>query len=584
MARISFGLRPKLTLALLALGLVPLAVTTAVLSHLNLERLKLSSKEYRLAIADGVVNAVQGVLGGSKAELASLGAALSDDAVGIEQRFRVARANLLGGSHVKSVAIFDRAGVHQDTLRVGELASPAKAPATLSESLRGVARTEGVVQLKVLRSPGGKIYLPLITAMYQGKERRLFGYLWTTVDLAPLNAVVGRASQNRFSKAVDRVFLIDDAFHVIAHAVAARRYRDVRGKGIAAGISGNHLPRGIAFAAEYILDGIPTLGVLVPMDGPGWGVVVQQPRAEAYQAVRTTWLTAVGVGLVFAVLAVVLGLIMGRRLAAPVLEVAAAASRVADGDFEVQVAVRGRDEVGQMAAAFNTMTRDLRSFRQRVVDETHIRTDLSRYLSVELVDQVVGQQLELKLGGHRQQVTVLFADVVSFTPLAEKHDPEFVVGILNELFSFLTEIVFKHGGVVDKFMGDCVMAVFGVPHPGEDDARNAVSAAEEMLRWLEVGNAKWQKDLGRKLELAIGINTGEVILGNVGSDKRMEYTVIGDAVNVASRLESLARPGQVLLTRDTMEQATDQFDYEPLGDHKVTGRGESVEVFALEDV
>ncbi len=135
-----------------------------------------------------------------------------------------------------------------------------------------------------------------------------------------------------------------------------------------------------------------------------------------------------------------------------------------------------------------------------------------------------------------------------------------------------------------KFMGDCVMAVFGVPRAGDDDALNAVSAAEEMLRWLEVGNAKWQKDLGRKLELGIGINTGEVILGNVGSDKRMEYTVIGDAVNVASRLENLARPGQVLLTRATMDLAgDDEFDFESLGTHNVTGRGEPVEVFVLED-
>ena len=447
-----------------------------------------------------------------------------------------------------------------------------------------MARTEGFVHLKARRA-GQRVVVPVITAMYQGKERNLFGYLWTAVDLSPLDAVVRSTSQNRFSMKVDRVFIIDDAFHVIAHAMTARRYQDVRGKGIAAGISGNRLPRGMAFTAEYSLKGAEHLGVLVPVDELGWGVVVQQPRSEAYAAVRTTWLTALGVGLAFAVLAVALGLIMGRRLAAPVLEVASAASRVAAGDFEVRVQARGTDEVGQMASAFNTMTEDLQTFEQRVRKETRIRTDLSRYLGTELVDQVVQGKLELKLGGHRQQVTVLFADVVSFTPLAEEHDPEFVVGVLNELFSFLTEIVLKHGGVVDKFIGDCVMAVFGVPHVGDNDALAAVSAAEEMMRWLEVGNAKWQKDLeGRKLQLAIGINSGEVILGNIGSERRMEYTVIGDAVNVAARLESLARPGQVLLTQETLKLAgEDEFDFESLGSHNVTGRGEPVEVFALEE-
>ncbi len=229
------GLRFKLTGALLLLGLVPLAVTTAVLSHLNLERLRLSTKEHRLATAGVVVSEVRGLVRRSHAELATVGAALSDRALTIEQRFRVARAGLLGGSHVKAVAIYDRTGAHMDTLRVQSSDLAAARPASLSEALRGVARTEGFVQLKVKRTDK-RVVVPVITAMYQGKDRNLFGYLWTTVDLSPLDAVVRSTSQNRFSKEVDRVFIIDDAFHVIAHAMAGRRYQDVRGKGIAAGI------------------------------------------------------------------------------------------------------------------------------------------------------------------------------------------------------------------------------------------------------------------------------------------------------------------------------------------------------------
>ena len=578
------GLRLKLTLTLLALGLVPLATTTGVLSYLNLERLKLSTKEYRLATADVVVNSVKEMLRASHAELAVLGAAVSDSQVSVDHRLQVARAHLLGGAHVKAVSIYDRAEVHVDTLRAGRAPAPLKAPASLSEALRGVARTEGQLHLEVQRSAArGELLLPLLRPVYQGPQRSLYGYLWTAVSLEPLHAVVRSASQRRFGKQPDRVYIIDGSFRIIAHGLAAERFKSIRGHGIAGDIHGNRLPRGVALAAEFDHHGAPMLGALVPLEQPRWGVVVQQPRDEAYAGVRTTWITALAVGAAFALLAVALGLFLGQRFTAPVLDVARAASRVAGGDFDVQVPVRSSDEVGQMATAFNTMTSDLRDFRQRVVEETRIRADLSRYLSAELVDQVVSEKIELELGGRRRRVTVLFADVVAFTPLAEEHEPEFVVGILNELFTFLTEIVFKHGGVVDKFMGDCVMAVFGVPQPGDRDAANAVAAAEEMLRWLDVGNARWQKQLGRRLELGIGINSGEVILGNVGSDKRMEYTVIGDAVNVASRLENLARPGQVLLTRTTRELAGDEeFDFESLGTHNVTGRGEPVEVFELE--
>jgi class 3 adenylate cyclase len=175
----------------------------------------------------------------------------------------------------------------------------------------------------------------------------------------------------------------------------------------------------------------------------------------------------------------------------------------------------------------------------------------------------------------------MFADVVAFTPLTEQHEPERVVAILNELFTFMTEIIFKHGGIIDKFIGDCVMAVFGAPTSRDDDALRAARAAEEMMRWLEVGNARWKKELGFELQMGIGINTGEAVVGNIGSNKRMEYTVIGDTVNVAARLEALARPGQILLTEVMAEAIEDEFDTASLGEHQLVGKQEPIEIFAL---
>ena len=576
------GLRLKITLALLLLALVPLGVATAILVSITRDKLELSTKEYRLATAEVAVSAIQHQLERADAELATVGAALARQGATVDQRMADARAHLLGGRHVKLVAIYDPRGRRVDTLRVAQVATPAEPPAQLSEALRGVARTERGVHLTVARA-GGAPYLPVLIPVYQGSQKVLYAYLWTAISLQPLSNLVSGVSARRFGKQVDRVFVVDHGFRVIAHGVPGRLWSESRGEGIARGIKGNRLPRGVAYAADYEADdGRQMLGVLVPLSDPDWAVVVQQPRAEAYVAVTTTLQTGLAVGAAFAVLALVLGLMLGRRLTAPVLAVADAAGKVASGDFEVQVPVGSRDEVGQLGQAFNTMTRDLRSYRERVVEETRIRTDLSRYLGAELVEQVVDSELDLELGGKRQQITVLFADVVSFTPLAEKHPPEFVVGILNELFTFMTEIVFKHGGVVDKFMGDCVMAVFGAPHGRDDDAQRAVECAAEMLRWLEVGNAKWSKDLGRQLELGIGVNTGMAVVGNIGSKKRMEYTVIGDVVNVASRLENLARPGQVLMTRATAELVADAFDHQSMGSHNLMGRGEPVEVFALD--
>ncbi|HRE91201.1 MAG TPA: adenylate/guanylate cyclase domain-containing protein, partial [Myxococcota bacterium] len=176
-----------------------------------------------------------------------------------------------------------------------------------------------------------------------------------------------------------------------------------------------------------------------------------------------------------------------------------------------------------------------------------------------------------------------FADVVSFTSLADEREPEVAVAILNELFTIVTEIVFQHGGIIDKFIGDCAMAIWGAPDGHPDDARRAVRAAEAILRWLEVGNARWRKQLGRDIELAIGIHTGVAVVGNIGSEKRMEYTAIGDAVNVAARLERLARPGQILMTRETMQRVADEFPSQSLGTYNIVGRSRPSEIYVLSE-
>ncbi|MBL8948889.1 MAG: adenylate/guanylate cyclase domain-containing protein, partial [Myxococcales bacterium] len=191
------------------------------------------------------------------------------------------------------------------------------------------------------------------------------------------------------------------------------------------------------------------------------------------------------------------------------------------------------------------------------------------------------REQDMALGGAKRELTVMFADVVSFTPLTEKLSPTEVVALLNELFTIVTEIVFRHGGTIDKFVGDCVMALWGVPTAQPDHAARALAAAEEILSWLEAGNLTWQRKYGVRVQLAIGINSGEAVVGNIGSERRMEYTAIGDVVNVAARLEAIARPQQVLLTEATRAMAGSGFRYAELGTRTVAGRAEPLVLFEL---
>ena len=145
----------------------------------------------------------------------------------------------------------------------------------------------------------------------------------------------------------------------------------------------------------------------------------------------------------------------------------------------------------------------------------------------------------------------------------------------------MTEIVFQHGGTVDKFIGDCVMAIWNAPATQPDHAERALSAAEDMLSFLETANARWEEELGLRVQLAIGVHTGEAVVGNVGSETRMAYTAIGDAVNVAARLEAIARPQQVLVTAATREAAGEIFEYVDAGERELAGRKDLVHLYEV---
>ncbi len=581
-------LRTRLTLTMLALALVPLAVTTTVLLHFNLPRLRRRTKAYRLAVADTIATKIRSDLRSAESELAAVGAALARPDLSTKTRVQLASAILLGARLVESVTIYDKEGHLVDRIetRTQQRADGKKGlPGILDEGTRGVAKTEGIAYLGVIQGNRGVPLLPMIQPIFAGKSPSIFGYVGTALDLEPLRETILAESRRRFEGAADRIWIVDRNLAIIAHADPKLFFHSAAKEGIFADMHrpGKILTKDIALSADYETNGKSVLGIVQPIPELGWGIVVEQPRKEAYAEIRTIAVSALTVAGLFALLASLVGWLMGRRLASPVVALAKAAGAVAQGDFSRRIHTKRRDEIGGMAQAFNAMAEDLERFEARVVEETRIRTDLSRYLTADLVEGVIAQNIDLGLGGTRKHVVVLFADVVAFTPLVEQQEPEEVVAVLNELFTFLTEIVFRHGGIVDKFIGDSVMAVFGVPNDMDQPELSAVRAADEMLRWLETGNVRWRGRIGRQLELAIGINAGQAVVGNIGSTRRMEYTVIGDTVNVAARLESLARPGQVLMTKAVADSVAHEFDVEPLGERQLAGKSRPVQLFVLLD-
>ncbi len=187
------------------------------------------------------------------------------------------------------------------------------------------------------------------------------------------------------------------------------------------------------------------------------------------------------------------------------------------------------------------------------ISETEILRDtLSRYLSQHVMEQVLSDADLRSLRSGRRDVTVLFADIRDFTAFAEQHPPEQVVDVLNAYFDVMVHVLFAYQGTLDKFLGDGVLALFGAPLVQADHPQRAVQAALDMQRAAASLNATRQRRGQPTLHIGIGINSGEAIVGNIGSEKRMEYTVIGDMVNVAQRLQALARGGEILIGASTL--------------------------------
>jgi adenylate cyclase len=214
-------------------------------------------------------------------------------------------------------------------------------------------------------------------------------------------------------------------------------------------------------------------------------------------------------------------------------------------------------------------------------ERDNLRSTFGKYMSASVMEHLLAGKVVL--GGESLRVTILFTDIRSFTTISERMDPQQLVGLLNEYFTEMVSIVMQEDGVVDKYIGDAIMAVFGAPVSKPEDAVRAVRAAVRMRTALESLNVRLSQRGIPALRTGIGIHTGEVVAGNIGSDKRMEYTVIGDPVNVASRLETSTKDlgVDVLISEDTFGLTKHVIEARPVREITVKGRAKPVMTYEV---
>jgi adenylate cyclase len=290
--------------------------------------------------------------------------------------------------------------------------------------------------------------------------------------------------------------------------------------------------------------------------------------------VRKHLLIAAAIVLFTTTLAMWIGWRLASRMALALSRVNAAMRRLEQQEYVKVEAVKTGDELEDLASGFNSMVDGLR-------ERDKLRVTMGKYMTEEVLAHVMAGEVEL--GGKTLEITILFCDLRGFTTFAEKRTAQELVGILNEYFTDMVDCVMAEGGVVDKYIGDNIMAVFGAPVSRPDDAQRAVRAALKMRAALAKLNTRFAERGIEPLRFGIGLHTGEVVAGNIGSARRMEYTVIGDAVNVASRLESKTKDLETdfLISEATRERLTEEVDVVAMGEVQVKGRVAPVKIFTV---
>jgi len=308
------------------------------------------------------------------------------------------------------------------------------------------------------------------------------------------------------------------------------------------------------------------VGAVIAQANVDWVQGKLRPLAEA-------GLLALGCSLL---LAIPVAFWLSSRASRPLEELKRTVDTIAGGDFSARANVDSKDEFGDVAKSVNSMAAGL-------AERERVKSAFARYVSQQVLDSVLKSDAGEALRGDRRRISVLFSDIRGFSKISEKLAPEKVVQLLNEYFELMVEVIFRNHGTLDKFMGDGLMAIFGAPEEDHHQEEHALRAAIEMQQELEKLQEKWSVD-GIHIRIGIGIHSGPAIVGNIGSSRRMEYTAIGDTVNVASRLESATKDmgANILISEHTYYGAKGSFPFRNMGSITVRGREEPLTVYALE--
>jgi len=277
------------------------------------------------------------------------------------------------------------------------------------------------------------------------------------------------------------------------------------------------------------------------------------------------------------VLSLIIAIVFSKVISNNLHKIQEDVNEIGKGNLDHKVTIDTEDEFNELACAINHMTEGLK-------EREEVKSSFAKYVSKEVLEKILSSKGDVKLEGERKKVTMLFSDIPQFTKIAESMEPEDVVSLLNDYFFNMLDVIIEFDGTIDKFIGEGIMVEFGAPLSDPSQEIKAVKAAVKMHLVLSDLLKKWMKESRPQIEMCIGIHTGDAVVGNVGSDKRMEYTAIGDTVNTASRLVELSKEKKlkIVISEQIHEKTKYEYTADSLGKILLSGKTMETSVYSID--
>ncbi|WP_119462358.1 adenylate/guanylate cyclase domain-containing protein [Rhodospirillaceae bacterium SYSU D60014] len=564
-------LRWKLLLFAVAIAVVPILVAGRTMIRIGEDELKSSANEQLLGVASELSREINDVFEGSwLGPLLLIRNAIDDDQLGVEEKIAILTLGISDIADIVALQItVDGADIplivtkddFSKSLQAAGL-DPLEVLRVSPEQVRALRESEIVVAEDAIYVPESDNWLATIVLPLRSRIAGADAVLSARIDLHRLWQII---YGNPFTK-VGFLTVVDRKGREVLNA----GQRDLSHHAMVADamtlLSSSTRSLGVAPYARP--DGEVMLGAYAFPRPFRWALLVELRQRDAYLAVEKMTRSLVLWGAAGLAVAVLGAIALAFGISRPILEIDRVAGEVAKGNFAVRVlrGVRLNDEIGDLARRMNAMIVGLAE-----------RLQLEKFVSLGTITAIRGaEQYGVRLGGARHRATMLFCDIRGYTAFAEQHEPDLVIDVLNFYFQHLAGLVKEHHGDIDKFVGDQILAVFA-GEGGEGYAVRCALAMQAKMSELSADRPSWN------LAVGVGINTGDVIMGAMGSVERMDYTVLGDAVNVAARLCSLAERGQSLVSQTTFEAIGEITDLriEALAPIQLKGKRDPVQLYQV---